>query len=99
MLHVFQTRQMAYLHVKYNYHEYIYHKIIVNTILMNTINENSIIISDCPRNKCGFDCKIDCYCKEEVIGPMKIDGVCLNGCSKRWTGKNGKCDTGMLHLY
>lgn len=50
------------------------------------------VFADCSPNRCGRDCNLDCYCKGVITVPMKIAGICPNGCSGRWTGRDGKCD-------
>ncbi|XP_053395680.1 cell death abnormality protein 1-like [Mercenaria mercenaria] len=51
------------------------------------------IYADCPPNQCGWTCEKSCYCNNEITGQMKIDGFCPYGCTGRWTGINGACNT------
>ena len=51
--------------------------------------------TDCPVNRCGLDCSLDCYCAEDNIPhDLMLIGKCPTTCRPRWTGLDGYCNVG-----
>lgn len=55
----------------------------------------ALILSECPKYKCGWNCSEACHCSTEITGTHKIEGTCPHGCEQRWTGDGDKCDHGI----